>query len=569
LLRASEGAPEPTFDPGFLRRLVWAVGITPACLLGWDALRHSLGVNGVNYAIRTTGMLALVFLVLALVVTPARKLTGLGMLIAVRRSLGLFSFFYLAVHFSLFYGLDRAASLGSTVHEIVMRRYLQIGTLALVLMIPLAATSMNAMVKRLGARRWKKLHRLTYLIAALACVHYVLLVKADVRQPLAFGAVVSVLLGYRALTGVRARRKGRGIAAQALVSLRRARPWSGELRIVRTTMETRDVRTVRLAEPSGKSLPFVFAPGQYLNVTFRIGDKTVRRSYTIASSAGQKDWCEITVKRVEGGLVSRHVHEALADGQTVAISAPAGHFVFDTEADGAASSVTLIGGGVGITPLMSIVRSAADRGWRGRIDVVLSMRAEDEIIFRDELEELARRWGNLRVTVTITREAASTWKGRRGKLTKETLAEVLAERTSGPVYLCGPDPMMRDVRVALRSLGVDEDAIRTEEFVSPTDASSAPAAEIGDLERVHELTFEREDVVVAAPRRLTLLEAAEDAGVDLPFECRSGICGQCKVRVLEGEVRMDAEDALSRSERLEGVVLACQAHAVTDVIVDA
>lgn len=560
---AELGAPRarPLVDADFLRRFVWATGATPIALLAWDAFRHALGVNAVNYAIRTTGLLTLIFLVLALMVTPLRKLTGVAMLIAVRRSLGLFALFYLVVHVSLFFGFDRAASVASTLHEIVMRRYLQLGTLALLLMIPLGITSTNGMVRRLGAKRWKQLHRLSYVVAVLGCMHYVLLVKADVRQPLAFFAVVALLLAFRAASAVRAAR--RRPAEGALATTARRPPWTGELQIVEARMETPDVRTLRLALPSGGELPFAFAPGQYLQVRLEVDGKKVRRSYTIASSAAQRSHCEISVKRVDGGVASRHVHDALGEGATIAISAPSGAFTFEPQAGD--DVVTLIGGGVGITPLMSILRSLTDRGWPGRIETILSMKTERDVVFAKELASLAERFENLRVTITLTREASAEWKGRRGHLSREVLADILGGAPRGPVYVCGPDPMMRDVVSSLRALGVDERAIRTEAFVSPNAPSATSSV---DADAVHEVTFERQDVVVAVPRRLTLLEAAEDAGVEVPFECRSGICGQCKVKLLEGEVSMAVEEALSANEKVEGVVLACQARARTDVVVD-
>ncbi len=565
-MRTSEVAlprARPIFDAVFLRRLVWATGATPIVLLAWDAARHTLGVNGVNYAIRTTGLMTLIFLVLALAVTPLRKLTGIAMFIAVRRSLGLFALFYLVVHVSLFYGLDRAASLASTLHEIFMRRYLQLGAIAFLLMIPLAVTSTDAMVRRLGAARWKLLHRLTYVIAVLGCIHYVLLVKADVRQPLAFGGVVALLLGFRAVSAfVAARRRPAG---GALAPMARRPTWTGELRVIGSVRETPDVRTLRLGSPSGGALPFTFAPGQYLNVTFELEGEKVRRSYTIASSAEQKSHCEISVKRAENGWVSRHVHEVLAEGDRIQVSAPAGAFVFDPGSSD--DIVTLIGGGVGITPLMSIVRSLTDRGWPGRIEMILSMKTREDIVFAEELAALGRRFEGLHVTVTLTRESSPEWTGPRGHVTKELLAELLPKPLRGPIFVCGPNAMMRDVKAALRALGVDEGSIRTEAFVSPGAKAAAPTGDADD-ELAHDVTFEQQDVVVSVPRRLTLLEAAEESGVDIPFECRSGICGQCKVKLLEGEVTMAVEDALSTSEKLEGIVLACQARARTALIVD-
>lgn len=547
--------PPKTFDADFLRWLVWVVGAVPGCLLVWDALHDALGANGVNYALRTTGKLGLVFLVASLVVTPLRRLSGFADVIAMRRSLGLFGFLYVAVHFTIFFGFDRAASIASTLTEIASRFYLQIGFVALLLLVPLAVTSTDRMQTRLGAKRWKRLHRLAYVVVTLGCVHFALQVKSDLRQPIAFGVVVIGLFAYR------------GVAAVIDARARRARKrrfWSGELRIVHAALETPDVRTLRLAAPGGGPLPFSFAPGQYLNFTLSIGDKVVRRSYSISSSSKQTAFCEISVKRNPDGWASHHVHDALAKDQLLSVSGPAGRFVFD---ETSSDVVTLIGGCVGITPLMSIVRSLVDRKWSGRIELILTMRTSRDLVFGKELERLAKENPNLRVTTTLTREKESDWTGRRGPITKDLLVEILGAEPRRPIYVCGPEAMMLAVRNALRELRVPDDDVRTEAFVSPGVAS--PNAPATDDDGAHEIRFARQHLVVSAPGRLTLLEAAEDAGLDLPFECRSGICGRCKVKVLEGEVTMSAEDALRASEKLEGVVLSCQARARTNVVVDA
>jgi DMSO/TMAO reductase YedYZ heme-binding membrane subunit len=181
----------------FTKSVVLLNCLVPATLLGWDALRGNLGANPVNFAIRTTGMLALIFLVLSLAVTPASKLTGYGWLAHFRRMLGLNAFFHATLHFLLFFALDRSASIESTASEILLRPYLMVGAFGLVLMAPLAATSTNAMIKRLGTRRWKALHRLAYLAAVAGALHFYMLVKADVTWPYAFASALGVLFLYR------------------------------------------------------------------------------------------------------------------------------------------------------------------------------------------------------------------------------------------------------------------------------------------------------------------------------------------------------------------------------------
>ena len=135
-------------------------------MLVWDAYRGQLGANSVNDAIRTTGLIALTLLVLSLAITPLRRVTKWNQLIVLRRPLGLSGFYYACVHVALYVGLDQSLHLWKALEELFMRRYLQIGLLAVLLMVPLAITSTDAMVRRLGAKRWKLLHRLAYVAIA-------------------------------------------------------------------------------------------------------------------------------------------------------------------------------------------------------------------------------------------------------------------------------------------------------------------------------------------------------------------------------------------------------------------
>ncbi len=197
-------------DIRFAKLLILVNGAVPLALLGWDAQHRHLGANPQNFAILTTGMMTLVFLMLTMAVTPLRKVTGWNWLIRFRRMLGLFAFFYACAHFSLFFSLDRGFSFASTLTEMAKRKYLIVGSTALLVMVPLAITSTNGMIKRLGGKRWRNLHRLAYVAAGCGVVHYYMQVKADTRQPLVFAAVLTVLLAWRLADGWRRRRPAPG-----------------------------------------------------------------------------------------------------------------------------------------------------------------------------------------------------------------------------------------------------------------------------------------------------------------------------------------------------------------------
>lgn len=557
-------------DPTLVRRLVLVNGAVPLALLVYDAWQRRLGPNGVNFALHTTGLLALLFFVLSLTVTPLRRLTGWNELVASRRALGLYGFFYLVVHFAIFFALDRGGSVSSTLQEILKRRYLQIGTSALVLFLPLAVTASDRMITRLGPRRWKRLHRLSYLATALGSLHYVLLVKSDLRQPLAFAGVLGVLLGARAVAHY---------ADRARRAERRPAFWTGELRVARITEETHDVRTFRLVPTGGGALPFKHRPGQYLNLALELDGQRVNRSYTIASAPTQQEYAEITVKKASDGWASRHLHEGLREGGSLKVSAPAGRFVFDGEGSDRA---LLLAGGVGITPLMAMVRTLADRSWRGRIDLLFSVKTQADIVFASELEDLTRRWPDLHLYVTLTREPdTSAWTGGRGPITRELLQRVVPDLHRIPIYLCGPEAMMAAMKTLLEDLGAPAGNIHVEAFVSPplatrlADGALAPdAAEAGGpparaYGAVKTLQFASSSQITEVADGQTLLEAAEELGVSIPFDCRAGICGQCKTKLLRGRVVMDAEDALTEDDRRKRLVLACQARPVGDVVIDA
>ena len=553
----------------FAKWLVLINAAVPGVLLARDAWNHALGANPVNFAILTTGLLALIFLALTLLVTPLRKITGWNWLIFSRRTLGLYAFFYASLHFLIFFSLDRSFSVSSTLNEMIKRKYLIVGSIGLLAMVPLAVTSTNAMIKRLGAKRWHALHRLTYVAAICGVIHYYMQVKADVRQPLAFAGVLTVLLGYRVVTS----RKNAAIADAAAA---RPKIWSGRLRVAGIIRQTPDVQTFRFVPPEGGALPFQHRPGQYLVLSLMINGRKVNRPYTISSSPTKPDYCEITVKREEAGLVSRHLHDALREGEIINLSAPTGRFIFDGTQ---AQSVVLIAGGVGITPLMAITRYLTDKGWPGEIHFAYAARTPNDIIFRKELDDLQARFPNLHVHVILSRVGDTDWAGHKGRVTAEFLTKCIPALPSRLVYICGPEAMMAMTVQLLKDLGVPAEQIKLEEFIaakktetSPTDAKTvcvkgAPGT-AGDSGQP-QLTFSRSAKTVALAPDKSLLEIAEEAGVNIDFECRSGICGRCKTRLLGGCVRMETQDALDAGDKAENIILMCQASAIDSVVVEA
>ena len=184
-------------DTRFSKLVLFVNALVPLALLLWDAYHKNVGPNPLEFVTRTTGMLTLVFLLLTLAVTPARKITGLNWLVKFRRMLGLFAFFYVSLHLLTYIWFDRFFNFRSMVSDIAQRPFIAVGMAAFFLMLPLAITSTNKMVKRLGGKRWGRLHRLVYLAGTAGVIHFWMLVKSDTRLPLTFGFILFLLLAHR------------------------------------------------------------------------------------------------------------------------------------------------------------------------------------------------------------------------------------------------------------------------------------------------------------------------------------------------------------------------------------
>ena len=180
-----------------LKAPVFLLCLGSAFVLTWKGFHGGLGANPIDVITRTTGRWTLTFLLITLSVTPVRKLSSLTWLIRFRRMLGMFAFFYGSLHLMTYVWLDKFFDVHAMLHDIAKRRFITAGMTAWALMLPLALTSTTGWIRRLGGKRWQKLHRLIYFSAAAGVVHFIWLVKADLRRPLTYGAILAVLLAYR------------------------------------------------------------------------------------------------------------------------------------------------------------------------------------------------------------------------------------------------------------------------------------------------------------------------------------------------------------------------------------
>lgn len=347
--------------------------------------------------------------------------------------------------------------------------------------------------------------------------------------------------------------------------------WSGRLRVCRIFDETPGVKTFRLAAQDDLALPFTYFPGQFVTLAFDLGGKRVKRSYTIASTPTQLHYCGITVKREEQGLVSRHLHDQIKEGDLVDVSGPNGKFTFTgTEA----ASIVLVAGGVGITPMMSVIRYLTDIGWHGDIFLLYCCRTTSDFIFREELEQLQQRNSNLSVFATMTRSAGTVWMGLKGRFSAEIIDHLVPDITTRRIHVCGPPAMMDAVVQMMKDLKVPDEQVKTEAFgpaSKPVEKSGRPVSpETTATDSVSTtIQFTKSGKSASLAPNQTVLEAAESAGVEIDNSCLSGQCGLCKVRLCSGKVNMECDDALSDDDKAAGLILACQAKATENLEVEA
>jgi glycine betaine catabolism B len=322
--------------------------------------------------------------------------------------------------------------------------------------------------------------------------------------------------------------------------------------------ETDTIRTFRFARPPG----FDFEPGQFLMVRVEVSGKAVARCYSISSAPEAPGYLEISVKRQ--GLVSGVLHDTLRPGGTLSIHPPLGRFTIPA---GGMQGLVLIAGGIGITPMISILRHAVTVQPTRRVTLLYSVRERREAAFGAELDWLARRHPQLRVAMRVT--AGDEFDGcQRGRIDARFISESVPDPTTALFFICGPLAMIDAVRECLAGLGVAADRVRYEAFEAAAAVAAnaargrAPGEAPGRLRLAvsgHETDLDPSE---------TLLDAAERAGGRIASFCRAGICGTCRTRLVSGEVRCTAE-ALSSQDRESGYVLPCVAWAAGDCVLEA
>ncbi|QEY64440.1 ferredoxin--NADP reductase [Metapseudomonas lalkuanensis] len=321
-----------------------------------------------------------------------------------------------------------------------------------------------------------------------------------------------------------------------------------QLEVAEVIAETHDSRSLVLRIPAGLEERFRYKAGQYLGFRVVLGGKRLTRCYSMSSSPDCDTLPKVTVKRVDGGRVSNWFNDQVRPGDLLEVLPPAGHFhLRPGEHD-----LVLFGGGSGITPVFSILKSALKTTGR-RIKLVYANRDEASVIFRDELKALAKAHVEQLEVVHVLDSV-------QGFLSQGEVRQLVRGHAGAEFYICGPGPFMDTVEGALLGLGEARERIHVERFVSPPDPDAQETVQAAAGVEAEQLLVELDGQLSEVPVQSgeTLLQSMRKAGLDAPYSCEEGFCGACMCKVEEGEVVLSRNDILSPAELAEGWTLACQ-----------
>lgn len=345
------------------------------------------------------------------------------------------------------------------------------------------------------------------------------------------------------------------------------------LKVKEIERETDEAATIHFWHPFNEVV--TYRPGQFLTVLLPQDDKKVRRSYSMSSSPYTDVALAITIKRVPGGFASNLLLDTIKEGDALEVMEPMGVF-FPKQADDQTRQVVFVGAGSGITPLFSILKSILMVEPESEVVLIYGSRNEESIIFKSKLEKLQEKYKDRLQVVHTLSQPSPEWTGETGRLNKSHLLKILEKKPhinkkEAEFFLCGPEDMMEEAHRALSILAVTEGKIRKESFVTATSLQPGEVMveEEDDTNKTREITliYEGAEYKLPVKPHETVLEAALNMDIDLPYSCQAGMCTACMGRCTSGKVHLDEEDALSEAERNEGFILTCVTHPMSDDVI--
>ena len=331
--------------------------------------------------------------------------------------------------------------------------------------------------------------------------------------------------------------------------------------------ETNKAISLSFNVPENLKETFIFKAGQYITLKTEINGKDIRRDYSLCVSP-KSDALKVAIKEVKDGTFSSYANNALKVGDTIEVAPPKGRFIFEPN-DSNTKSLVLFAAGSGITPILSIIKSALEEKVNSKIILVYGNKTTKDTMFFNELLELQKAY-NDRFSIQFVFSQEDVDDSIFGRIEKSTVNYVLKNKFDdlnvNSFYLCGPEAMIHTVKDILIAHDIDENRIHFELFkaATPTEIVEDTTSVTGNSKIT--ITVDDETTTFEMPQKQTILDAALDKDLDAPYSCLGGICSSCLARIIEGEATMRQNNILTESEVAEGLILTCQAHPTTPSI---
>jgi ring-1,2-phenylacetyl-CoA epoxidase subunit PaaE len=348
-----------------------------------------------------------------------------------------------------------------------------------------------------------------------------------------------------------------------------------KLKVRDVRRETSDAVSVAFEIPVQLAAEYQYKQGQYLTLKLKTNGEEIRRSYSVCTSPFAEKELRIAIKEVKDGRASTFINRNLKAGDEMEVMTPMGNF--HTPLSGAnKKNYVLFAGGSGITPMMSILKSVLYIEKQSTITLIYANRNEESTIFKNEIEKIAAdNKDKVKVVFVYDTPKQPTPELYTGLLTpikiKAIIENHIGLNLNNDFFICGPGPMMENVKQVLEELKIAKEKIHIEYFtaVLETLANAEKPAALGakGVSKVTVLQYGIENTFDLAANGDTILDAAIEHGIDAPYSCKGAVCCTCRAKVLEGKVSMDANFALTDHEVEQGYILTCQSHPLTEKVV--
>ena len=343
------------------------------------------------------------------------------------------------------------------------------------------------------------------------------------------------------------------------------------LKVKKINRLTKDAVSISLEVPEDLKEKFKYTQGQFLSVQVDIRGENYRREYSLCSSPYTDKDHIIASKIISNGTVSSYLYNDLKESDIIQSYPPQGKFFTELKPVNEKCYV-LIGGGSGITPLLSILKSVLYTEPKSNVFLYYGSTSEDSIIFREELDGILKEYEQrLKIYYTLD-ESDNSWAGYTGRINSKDLLKIIEEnpivkKHETEYFICGPAEMMETVKQTLTKENISSEKIHIEYFTAPVHHEEyIPEGEENDVikERNVKIILEGSEYDIDVPPSVNILDAAIKADLDPPFSCKAGICTTCRAKLYSGKVKMDEREGLSDAEIEEGYILTCQSHPLTD-----